>query len=111
MSHSDPRVIYDPRSDTIERVLPVFTGAPHYLPTHSGEPGAYEMRLGSNGRELVSGECAAGDGAVNEGDPFVVMYHDSIRPGGIFHKRCKPQGDRWYGLEPLDNPGEAPTYE
>lgn len=62
--------------------------------------GDYEQR----GDGVVTGECAAGDGIVNAGDPFVIRYHPD-KPGGIFHQRCDPSlaDPMWY---PVD--GEAP---
>ena len=61
----------------------------------SSDPGAYEIR----GDGAVSGECAAGDGRVEEGAEYVVRYHPTLR-GGIFHQRCAPTGAGWY--DPTD---------
>jgi hypothetical protein len=65
-------------------------------------PGDHEVRIDGD-RRLVSGECAACGGKVEETEPSVVLFHP-MRPGGIFHKRCAPNGGLWYSLE---DTGEA----
>lgn len=55
------------------------------------ERGAYEIR----GDGITSGECAAGDGRVEEGDAFVVRHHAEYE-GGIFHAKCEPTGAGWF---------------
>lgn len=67
--------------------------------------GDYEVR----GDGLVSGECAAGDGRVEEGEQHVIRYSTDGKPGGIFHRRCDPmQGDGSGGWYSLGDQEEAP---
>lgn len=61
-------------------------------------PGDNEKRIDRDGTVLISGECAAGDGAVREGEPFVIRHHPT-EPGGIFHLRCRPMSTGWYSLD------------
>jgi len=68
------------------------------------DAGAYEKRIGEDGKELHSGVCAQCAEKVNEGDPFVILYHDYSRAGGIFHEKCRPTSSGWY--DPSDA-GEA----
>lgn len=62
-------------------------------------PGDYEKLILPHGLALVSGECAAGDGRVEHGHPFVIRYSTDGTPGGIFHTRCAPTGPQWFGVE------------
>lgn len=67
-------------------------------------PGDSEKRIDRDGKDLHSGRCAACGNGVVESEAFVIRFHDTIKPGGIFHARCEPPASAgWY---PID--GEAP---
>lgn len=93
---NEPYIVGDERGETT--VWPVFTSAPQYLPADS-RPGEYEKRIGEDGQELLSGICASCAERVEEGAPYMIRYHDTIKPGGIFHTRCAPTDPAWYGVE------------
>lgn len=71
-------------------------------------PGDQEVRIEGD-RRLVSGECAAGDGAVREDEASVVRFHPTER-GGLFHARCAPTDPAWYALEDTGG-GAGPVRE
>jgi hypothetical protein len=56
-------------------------------------PGDYDVT--ERGRE---GTCRKCGGEVKVTDSSVVRYHPH-RLGGIFHERCRPEGDEWYAVD------------
>jgi hypothetical protein len=61
-------------------------------------PGDHEVRIDGD-RRVVSGECAACGGKVEETDASVVRFATTSERGGIFHVACQPTGAQWYALE------------
>ena len=69
-----------------------------YTPDDPRVMGDYEERIDQSGIKRRSGKCAKCAAPVAEDQPSVIRYGGGL-PGGIFHQRCAPTGDGWYGLE------------